>query len=532
MFQQQISNKAKIKIAFAPILAILMMFVGLLACKKDIGQELDNPFNASAQNRTDVSPTVINGMLHFSTFGNFEAFIKSLQDKESDSLLVRNAYTALGVDVNAEFLPNLTDYPVCLLTEQSIGGYTSARKAEESVINAALNNGDDNIHSIVLSPFWKTALNVDQAVHIGNRIYKYYDNGGVVIILNNDWALYQQVKTLPFEAVQAAYNLIVTSDAREGWEKYFSIDADGNIQADKMIFLPHFTATLTADGKYTITNVSLVETMNGANTFKWIYADNSFSFGNSPDKAIQPTEALTLVINNGKGKQETYTGVESILACSTDNFTITYLANNQIRFELPGYTPGNPSLIKWVFSDGSTATSNPVTKTFTTNGTATCQLFRASNGTLACEFTKPYFVKCGDKKIVSSTKTFNYCNQRWKLDGSIWVLTGEAGCRVKYLRWRGALLGWQPANNQAACANISGTYIREVFNPNKNCIDVPAAGSTCLGNGTWPTSVSHTIPEIPNVFSKPGQLSAGLGINVCGVWHGWGFGGSPRLVLP
>lgn len=530
MFHQQISNKAKVKIALAPILAFLVMFIGLLACKKEIGQEFDNPL--TPQNRSELTPTVINGMLHFNTFEDFEAFIQSLQDKESDTVQVRNAYMALGVDVYAEYLPNLTDYPVCLLKEQSIGGYTSARKAEETVINNALNNGDDNINSIVVSPFWKTALNENYSVHIGERIYKYYDNGGIAIVLNNDWSLYESIKTVAYESLKASFNLIVTSDAREGWENYFSVNAEGSIKSDKMIFLPHFAATLMADGKYTITNASLVETLNGANTFKWIYADNSFSFGNNPNKAIHPTEALTLVVSNGNGKQETYTGVESILACSTDNFTITYLSNNQIRFELPGYTPGNPSLIKWVFSDGSTSTSNPVTKTFTTNGTATCQLYRQSNGTLACEFTKPYFVKCGDKKSVSQTFIFEQSNQRWKLDGSIWVKTGEVGCRVKYLRWRGAILKWQPANNQGACANLSGAYIREVFNPNKNCIDVPAAGNFCLGNGTWPTSVSHTIPEVPNVFSKPGQLSAGLGIMVNGTWRGWGFAGKPRLVLP
>ncbi|MDO8366322.1 MAG: hypothetical protein Q7T20_05950 [Saprospiraceae bacterium] len=98
--------------------------------------------------------------------------------KEADTAQVRSAYTSLGINVNAEYLPNLTDYPICLLKEQAIGGYTSARKAEETVINAALDNGDDNINSIVNFPFWKTALNADRAVHIGNRIYKYYDNGG------------------------------------------------------------------------------------------------------------------------------------------------------------------------------------------------------------------------------------------------------------------------------------------------------------------------------------------------------------------
>jgi hypothetical protein len=535
IFHQNAFDKAKIKITLTAALGFLVALLGFFGCKKDIGQEPDNPLNAAVQDRSEVAPTVTNGMLHFVSFADLEAFTKSLQDKESDSVQVRSAYIALGVDVNAEYLPNLTDYPVCLLKEQSIGGYTSARKAEETIINIALDNGDDNVNSIVIFPFWKTALNVNRAVRIGNRIYKYYDNGGVAIVLNNDWSLYESIKTLPFESLQESFNLIVTSDAREGWDNYFTFNTEGAIQSDKMVFMPRFVASLTAEGKYAITNVSLVETKNGGNTFKWIYADNSFSFGNSPNKAIGLTETVTLVINNGDGKQETYTGTESILACSTDNFTITYLSNNQIRFELPGFVPGASSNlynIRWVFSDGSTSTANPVVKTFTSNGTATCQLLHKTSGEVACQFTKPYFAKCGDKKSHFETHIFEQSNQRWKLDGSIWVQTGEVGCRVKYLRWRGAILKWQPANNQGACADLSGTYIREVYNPNKNCIDITALGSHCLGNGTWPTSVSHTIAEVPNVFSKPGQLSAGLGIKVNGTWRGWGYAGKPRLVLP
>jgi len=47
-----------------------------------------------------------------------------------------------------------------------------------------------------------------------------------------------------------------------------------------------------------------------------------------------------------------------------------------------------------------------------------------------------------------------------------------------------------------------------------------------------PPRLQHIITDVPTVFNKPGQLSAGLGIKVCGVWYGWGCGGSPRLLLP
>ena len=86
---------------------------------------------------------------------------------------------------------------------------------------------------------------------------------------------------------------------------------------------------------------------------------------------------------------------------------------------------------------------------------------------------------------------------------------------------------------RTACANLRGTYIREQNTPTgRSCVDVTASGIYCLGSGTYPTSVARIITEVPTVFNKPGQLSAGLGIKVNGTWLGWGFAGKPRLVLP
>lgn len=534
MLLNQVFTKATNKNVLTDIILSLFIFVCFTGCKKDLSQEPDSPFSNTIQNRSEESnPTVTHQMLHFNSFADMSAFIQVLKTREADTAQVRIAYTALGINVNAETFPNLTDYPICLRTEQAIGGYLSARKSEETVINTALDNGDDNINSIVIFPFWKTVLNSDYSINIGNRIYKYYDNGGIAIILNNDWTLYNTIKAQTFESLNESFNLIVTSDAREGWDKYFTFNNDESINTEKSIFMPNFTATNTTDGKLAISNNSLVETTIGVATFKWIYSDNTTSFGQNPNRTFTSTEALKLIIDNGTGTKDTLTDIANILACTTNYFTITYLANNQIRFELPGYNtsdPNNQYTLKWEFSDGQTSITNPTLNTFSAPGNATCKLFRKNDGTLACYTTKPYTAKCGEKKSAGQTRQYTQCGQKWKLDGSIWVQTGEVGCKVKYLKK--VLFFWLPASNQGACTNLSGTYIREVYNPNQNCIDITATGSYCLGNGTFPTSISYTIPEVPNVFNKPGQLSAGLGIKVCGVWIGWGYGGFPRLVLP
>jgi hypothetical protein len=531
MFYQKKFSLSKINIVFGSAFVCLLFLTTLVGCDKDSIVSSTKGSSMFVQDRT--TPTVTYGMLNFSSFEELATFTRSLQDREDDTTVVKNAYATLGIDVNAETIPNLTDHPICLIMENAIGGYTSARKAEENVINAALNLGDSSINSIVIFPYWKTALNADKAVHVGNRIYKYYENGGIAIVLNDDWALYAAIYNQPFESLRESFNLIVTSDAREGWDQYFTFNSDQSIHTAKQIFIPRFVAEKAAGGNLAVVNLSLLESAAGTSTFTWLYADHTTSTGKTPNRTINPAETLGVIINNGCGRRDTLSVSDRILACSVDNFTITYLSNNQIRFELPGYNPSTSEYnLKWTFSDGSTSTSNPVTKTFTSNGTVTCSFYYKINGSLACAFTKPYFAKCGDKKTQSGTFVFDQGNQRWKLDGAIWVQTGEVGCKVKYLRWRGAILKWQPANNQGACANISGTYIREVYNPNKNCLTITASGSHCLGEGTFPTTVSFTIPEVPNVFVNPGALSAGLGIQVSGTWRGWGYAGKPRLVLP
>lgn len=155
MSHQHVFYKAKIKITLAIALTFIIALLGFWGCKKDLLQEATVQSNTAVHERSETNPTVINGMLHFNSFADLEAFTNSLEDKEADTTQVRSAYMTLGIDVNAETIPNLTDNPVCLITEQTIGGYTSARKAEETLINTALNNGDDNINSIVISPYWK-----------------------------------------------------------------------------------------------------------------------------------------------------------------------------------------------------------------------------------------------------------------------------------------------------------------------------------------------------------------------------------------
>lgn len=141
-------TKSKVLLSIVMGLAILILVSSCLKEDSKIGQ------NSSLELRNTV-PYVINGMLHFDNYSDFELYIQNLEELENDSNQVKMAYAHLGVDLTQEFLPNLTDHPVALRMEQQMSGFVSARKAEETIINNALNNGDNSVFSIVSDPFLK-----------------------------------------------------------------------------------------------------------------------------------------------------------------------------------------------------------------------------------------------------------------------------------------------------------------------------------------------------------------------------------------
>jgi hypothetical protein len=418
-------------------------------------------------------------------------------------------------------------------------GYTSARKVEENRVNAQLNAGQD-VFSIITDPYWKTILNADNSVHIGSRIYKYYDNGGMAIVINNDWALYNNIKNKTFEELRQTHNLIITSEVNGDLGTFFSLKPDGKINEEKPILLPRLSTVAMPNGKRAIYNYSLVETPNGSPTYRWIYSDNTFTTGLSP-RLLNENETATLVIDNGSGTNTSV--VVSLAPCAKPEFTIT-IKNGTATFELPGLNTAYFTVM-WLIDDKKMSSSNPFTISSPLSGSVTCQLLYKETvdghikGDIACDNTQKYTintppVNCGIKGSILQTNIISNAggsSQTWKIDCKLWVQSGEVGCSMKYLRKR---LGvFIPASNQGVSTDISGTYIREVFvNGIKNCNIISASGTTALGNGTYPTSISFTIPEIQNIFKDPGKLTSAQKLLVNGVWVGPGTSGTPRLTLP
>jgi hypothetical protein len=512
---------------FFVTLLVFWSLLGLFAgCKKE--NTISSAFS-SVSERSETAPMIDHGMLKFSGYKAAENFVKSMQLQEENVQLVKNAYAALGVDTAAEATVNLTDHPLCLLHDRSLS-FVSKRQIEEVAINTALDNGEE-VFSIVSDPYWKTILNADGSVILGNRIYRYFDNGGIVIIPNMDWAAYASISTKQFDQIRQDYNILVTSVESDSWALCFDLDSDSHVLQEKFIKVPRFEYLNNGNGSFSLKNLSLTESVYGANSFQWKYSDGSTSTGREPNRNFSTDEQLLVKISTGHGA-DFEIPVPQVLVPCPENFTITKLQNNKFRFELPGFVAcsGNVKL-RWTFSDGYVSgwNVNPIERTFTSNGWVRAEYWRCSDGEGACFITKPVIVKCGDQKTESRSMEFTQSGEKWKLDGQIWVKAGEVGCGVKYLRWRGPILKWRPAYNRGSSATVSGTYIREA---NTVCLDINASQSKSLGAGTHPSYISATIPEVTNVFVKPSQLSARLGISVEGTWRGWGYAGVSRLILP
>jgi hypothetical protein len=438
------------------ISALVGFAVLILSCSKDESQNAI--LHQGLQTRTST-PITINGMLSFPTYQDFENFVSNLKNQEQDSTTVRNAFTTLGIDLNVEQTTNITDYPVCRITENGISGFTSARRIEEDAINADLNAGGDAF-SIIEDVYLKTALNSDMSVHIGTRIFKYFDNERLVIVLNNDWNAYNTIKNSTYDQLNSnLQNVLITSTDKTNWSWIYNLNSQGEMISEKEIVVPDVSAVPGCD--------------------------------------------------------------------LSTSFVKTTLSNGDIRFQLNlSFTP---PIIEWIFSDGTILTGNPVTRPCSSSGTVKV-ILRNSDGRIICISTNvmSYLCyNCGVKRTRNDELIRNVNGETWRIQASIWVRSGQVGCSMSYRRKRLGI--WVPASNRGVCTDLSGTYKRELAN--KSCIDVSANGIECLGNGTFPTSISVTIPDIDKIFREPNKLTSGHRVNVKGTWFGFGINGVPRLIL-
>ena len=465
----------KLKLLFAGLFFVILT-LGTYSCSKDDSGQ-SNTAPVLTKNRSSL-PSVINGMLHFDSYTDFKQYIEQIEDLEGDSSQVASAYIDLGVDITQEFLPNLTDYPVALRMEQQLFGFTSARKSEEDIINAALNSGNDSIFSIVSDPFLKSVLNTEMAAHIGTRIFKFYDNGGVAIVLNNDWVKYDSIKNLSYDELRQDENLIVTNDSPDSWGSIFNVGMDGKISTEKL-YTPSQPIDAESPRACDFSNSIRVTTLNnntirfevgprlfpGSIRYEWKFADGSIKTGN--------------VITIDCGTQTS--GVVEITAWVIDPSV-----------------PGG----RW----------------------------------LRCTAKINFLCGCGEKKEKPKREEWSNAGgsgKRIRIDARIWVKDGEIGCRSRHFG-RNFVGIWVPLNlihnTIGVFANIQGSFVRE--NSPGNCIIINQPFNEKQlppgNNASWQNIISHPGKN----FVDPGKLSSGhrIRLKTGGTFFGFGVD-RPRLIL-
>lgn len=384
--------------------ALVCFVVLILSCSKDESQ--NGNLNQGVQSRT-ITPNTINGMLSFSTYQDFEDFITNLKNQEQDSTTVRNAFISLGIDLYVEQTTNITDYPICRLTENGISGFTSARRIEEDAINADLNAGGDAF-SIIDDVYLKTALNSDKSVHIGTRIFKFYDNGGVAIVLNNDWSKYNTIKTLGYENIKQSGNLIITNDVQESWTKLYNLGSDGKISIEKGYFEP------------TPTN---------------------------PESPLACDFSDALVVTNlsdGKIRAELPSKIYDIYEWTFSDGTQAF--GNPLIIDCNQKSNGKVTLDVWVLDPNVPAGKRRI-----------------------CSGTVEYFCNCGEKKSIQNTIERTIDGKKWRIEAQIWIKNGEIGCSAKASRkYFGIWIKKQP--ERLGTGFVDSFYKKE--KSDKSCEDI------------------------------------------------------------
>lgn len=411
-----------------------------------------------------------------------------------------------------------------------ISNYVSRRKIEEDQINSILNSGGD-IFSIVSNPYLKTALNANMSVHIGTRIYKFFENGGIAIIFNNDWNLYNSISNSTFESLHTGYNIAISSTYKDDWDNYFTFSNDHSVTTEKETLIPRFYATRTESNNLIVHNISLIESFNGPITFTWLYSDNTTSIGIVPNRELLPNESISVTIGRGGGRTDVVTSELILRECPV--IVVTNLSNNQIRFEDTNWGTGRNYLyMRWIFSDGTTSNNNqnPFTRNCSGDGTVTCEYRYINSNELACSFIVPYFCKCGEGKNITNRKDQSISGRSYRIEVELSAQGNEVFARTK--AYRKSLLGICQLTKKydKLGAGMHGTY-KIQSNPNAACIQRSIDSSTEIDGGTYNILRYYRDEKPSSVLRMPYALMSSHWLTKDGVTFGFGVNGSSRLVL-
>jgi hypothetical protein len=454
------------------LLFILILHVGFNSCTKDAARDLHLDDRLRLQSRSS-NLSVINGMLSFDNYSDFVDFYTDIEARSSDTSEIIDAFTFLNVDLSQELLPNLTFYPVALVEEMGIAGFSSARKLEEDFLNNALNNGDETVLYHIAEPYLKSALNQDYSVHIGTRIFKFFEHDGIVLVLNNDWTLYNAIKHQGFEQISDHINLLVISRDFSLWSDIYELDVNGRPTNEKIFVKPEIEISESPRACDFSNSIRITDLGDGRIRLSLIHTrPNEFYEWTLPDGTIIHGNPLFIDCNQVGGGW----------------------------VQLDAYVDCPP-----------------------------CPSGRIRKCTGRIEI----ICRCPARRSKRERyQNLNAAGRTLRIEASLWVRPNQVGCESRLFA-RGAFGIWFPMNwvhnTNGVCVDIEGVIKREV---NNQCIDVTVPFTqNCLPSGSSNAGIDLTIPQAGNTFRNPDKLSSAHRVKFHdSPWFGFGAD-VPRLVL-
>jgi hypothetical protein len=165
-------------------------------------------------------------MLHFESLDDFIYEINRIRELESDSNVINKVFQEWNIDFNQKDTL-VTSNPICEREEKKFQNFLSARKKEESEVFKKLSKGE-NTFTLIKDPYLKTFLNEENSVKIGNRYFKVYSDG-LVLIVDKDFNLFKKLSKLEnIKDVRQSESVSITNTELKSWNKKISFEERRN----------------------------------------------------------------------------------------------------------------------------------------------------------------------------------------------------------------------------------------------------------------------------------------------------------------
>lgn len=336
------------------------------------------------------NPKGVNGLLSLNSHSEYYEIIKVLKQSESTQAKRNALYSDLGIDRSDEL--NDTDHPACMKFELE-NNYVSLRSYEEDTLFDELDGGNENLNGIISDPYFKTIINADRSVKVGNRIYKSFDSQLTAIIANNDFSTYNSIKQLNQSDVRNGFNVRLLGTTTHSLDKYFNRSVNNKIIDDKAIKDILVNQIYNSETDVTLLNNSFVEYQDKTKPiFTWIYPDGSTETTDQTNRKFSVGDKIILTVGNNTNPTDTT--IINIRSCIIDGATALQVNGRTYHFTLPE-NPESAYEIKWNMGNGDIRYGRFVAYTYPEafdlcEMEVTIQALR-SNGSVACEDTFPLF---------------------------------------------------------------------------------------------------------------------------------------------